>query len=101
MKRACFVLKVKPELVEEYKKAHEPVWPEMLQAMSDAGIRNYSIFLRTDGQLINYFESDDPVESLRKVGETSVSRLWNQRMSAYFAPDSTGFELIEQVFFME
>jgi L-rhamnose mutarotase len=100
MKRVCFVLQVKPELVEEYKKAHEPVWPEMLKAMSDAGIRNYSIFLKPNGELINCLEAEDPEESLRKVGETDVCRRWQEYMSPYFVPSSGGHELVEEVFFI-
>jgi len=94
------VLQVKPELIEEYKRAHEPVWPDMLRAMSDAGVRNYSIFLRANGELINCLEADDPEESLRRVSETDVCRRWQAYMSPYFAPHSGGQEWVEEIFFM-
>jgi len=45
MKRACFFLKVKKGLLEEYKNAHKEVWPEMLEAIRRAGMKNYSLFL--------------------------------------------------------
>ena len=42
--RSAFVLKVRPEKIDEYIDAHRTVWPEMLEALRAAGIRNYSIF---------------------------------------------------------
>ena len=47
--RTCFLLKVRPEKIEEYKVRHAEVWPEMLAALRQAGWRNYSLFLRPDG----------------------------------------------------
>ena len=43
--RHGFVLHVKLERLEVYKKYHREVWPEILEAISEAGIRNYTIFL--------------------------------------------------------
>jgi len=53
--RSAFVLRVKPERIDEYVVAHAAVWPEMLQALRDAGIRNYSIF-RDGNQVFGYFD---------------------------------------------
>ena len=52
MQRACFLLRVKPDRLEEYKRHHKSVDTEMLTALSEAGIRNYSLFLRDDGLLV-------------------------------------------------
>ena len=53
--RSAFVLRVRPDKIDEYVEAHTKVWPEMRQALHDAGIRNYSIFVR-DNWLFAYFE---------------------------------------------
>src|SRR5712692_8499513 len=42
--RTGFVLRVKPDRVDEYVRADREVWPEMLEALRAAGIRNYTIF---------------------------------------------------------
>lgn len=106
MKRVCFLLKIKDGMVDAYKKAHEPVWPEMQAALSSAGIRNYSMFIRKDGLLAGYFEADNPEESLQKVGKTEVNRRWQARMAPYFETGSGDLqkgrpEWLEQVFFLE
>ena len=36
MQRVAFILKVKENMIEEYKKHHKEVWPEMLDALREA-----------------------------------------------------------------
>jgi L-rhamnose mutarotase len=40
------VISLKPGAVAEYNRLHAAVWPEVLQVIRDANIRNYSIFLK-------------------------------------------------------
>ena len=63
MKRVAFLLKVKADKLEEYKKHHQAVWPEMLEALSRHGWHNYSLFLRDDGLLFGYFETPDSLQA--------------------------------------
>ena len=55
MKRYGMVINVKPEKIEEYKKLHAAVWPDVLKKISECNIRNYSIYLM-DNTLFSYFE---------------------------------------------
>ena len=75
--RSAFVLRVKPDKIDDYVEAHHDVWPEMLQALHDAGIRNYSIFLR-DGLLFSYFEytGDDLDADLAAIAEDEDTKRW-------------------------
>ena len=76
MKRACYLLKVKKDRVDEYVKAHD-VWPEALDAMQKAGIRNTSLFIRKeDGLVVWYFEAEDPdaARSSRKNSPSFIMR---------------------------
>jgi L-rhamnose mutarotase len=54
------VIGLKSEKLEEYKKLHAAIWPEVAKAVRDANIRNYSIYLRKmpDGNyyLFSYLE---------------------------------------------
>ena len=56
MKRIGFILKVKREKIEAYKKQHQAVWPEMLEALSKHRWENYSLFMKDDGTLFGYIE---------------------------------------------
>ena len=71
MKRYGSVIGVRPEAVEEYKKRHAKVWPEVLDMIRRCNIRNYSIYLKDD-LLFGYFEyhgSDFEADIRRVLGQ--------------------------------
>ena len=85
MKRVGFVLKVKQERLEEYKRWHEQVWPEMLQALRAAGWHNYSLFLRDDGLLFGYFETAESLQAAQAaMAATEVNTRWQESMAPFF-----------------
>jgi L-rhamnose mutarotase len=59
MRRFGEVIQLRPEAEEEYRRIHEKIWPEVEAAIREAGIRNYSIYLK-DGLLFAYFEYHGP-----------------------------------------
>ena len=94
--RICFCLQVKPDRLEEYKARHRSVWPAMLDALSRAGWRNYSLFLRGDGLLVGYLETPDFARALRLMAETEVNRRWQSEMAEFFE-DAAGRHADEQM----
>ena len=107
MKRVGFILKVKQDVIEEYKDHHRNVWPEMLEALRAAGWRNYSLFMRDDGLLFGYFETPDSLQAAQAAMEdTEVNAHWQAIMSSYFEipmgarPDQMLVEL-EEVFHLD
>jgi L-rhamnose mutarotase len=84
LQRICFLLKVKQDRLEEYKRRHESVWPEMRQALSEAGWHNYSLFLRDDGLLVGYVETPDFDQALRKMAAIEVNARWQAEMAPFF-----------------
>lgn len=103
--RVCFRSSVQAELMDEYKRRHAAVWPEMLTALKDAGWNNYSLFLAPDGQLIGYLECEDYAAAQARMALTDVNNRWQAEMATLFAnsnlaPDQ-GFEVIEEVFNLE
>ena len=106
MERVCFVLQVRPERIEEYKQRHRAVWPEMQQALSETGWRNYSLFLRPDGLLIGYLETDDFTKSRSEMAKCAINDKWQREMKDFFVtangatPDRAMLPL-EEVFHLE
>jgi L-rhamnose mutarotase len=80
MARASFVLKVRPDRMDEYVVAHRQVWPEMLDAIRAAGIRNYTIF-RHGPEVFGYFESDDLELASRYLADNEVNKRWQTAMA--------------------
>ena len=44
----AFKMQLKPGVVEEYKRRHDELWPDLAAALDGAGIFDYSIFLDED-----------------------------------------------------
>ena len=86
MQRVCFTLQVRPEAMDEYRKRHAQVWPEMQQALRETGWRNYSLFLKPDGLLIGYLETDDFTAAQAGMEEREINARWQSSMGDLFAP---------------
>ncbi|MTD14779.1 L-rhamnose mutarotase [Nakamurella sp. YIM 132087] len=83
--RVCFLMQVRADRLEEYLTVHETVWAEMLQALSETGWRNYSLFVRKpDGLVVGYLETDDYAAAQRRMAETDVNTRWQATMAPYF-----------------
>ncbi|MET0897059.1 MAG: L-rhamnose mutarotase [Mycobacterium sp.] len=89
MERVCFLLQLKPDRVQDYLAAHEHVWPEMREALHDAGWRNYSLFVRAeDGLVVGYLETPDFAAAQQAMADTDINAKWQAGMSQYFAAGS-------------
>ena len=106
MKRVAFLLKVKADRLEEYRRRHQEVWPEMLQALRETGWHNYSLFLRDDGLLFGYLETPDFERALAGMASREVNARWQAEMAPFFEnldgcrPDE-GMLLLEEVFHLD
>lgn len=73
----------------------------MLDALREAGWRNYSIFLREDGTLVGYLECEDFAAAYASMQETEINKRWQEEMAPFFdldggtAPDSAMVPLSE------
>lgn len=106
MARIGFILKVKADRIEEYKARHQAVWPDMLQALRETGWHNYSLFMREDGLLFGYLETEDFDAARAEMDVREVNSRWQAEMAPFFEalegkrPDE-GFILLEEVFHLD
>ena len=104
--RVCFLLKVRPEKVEQYRGRHACVWPELQEALRETGWTNYSLFLRRDGTLVGYLEAEDFTRSCAAMKQYSVNARWQAEMAPFFedlengGPDDS-MEPLQEVFHLE
>jgi L-rhamnose mutarotase len=88
MQRFCFTFILRPGSEAEYQRRHDEIWPEMVAALKQAGIHNYTLF-RRGLEVIAYAECEPDAETaFGRIGATDVDARW----SAWFE------ELIEQRF---
>lgn len=91
MQRVCFLLKVRADRLDEYRGRLAAVWPEMLDALSATGWHNYSLFLREDGLLVGYLETEDFVAARAGMAARDVNARWQAEMAPFFESlDGTG-----------
>lgn len=84
MERVCFLLKVRRDRLEEYRRRHRDVWPDMLAALRETGWHNYSLFLRDDGLLVGYLETSDFAAAREAMARTDVNARWQAEMAPFF-----------------
>ena len=78
MRRYGMVIGVRPEKIEEYRRLHAAVWPEVLSMIRECNIRNYSIYLK-DGRLFSYFEyhgSNFDADMARMAADPITQEWW-------------------------
>jgi L-rhamnose mutarotase len=72
----------------------------MLQALREAGWHHYSLFMRADGLIFGYFETEESFSAAQaKMAATEVNTRWQQFMSPFTdsnaRPDESFLELEE------
>ncbi len=81
MQRMGMMIGIEPDGIDEYKRLHANCWPEILQGLSDANIRNYSIFLRQpENVMFSYWEylGHDFAADMQKIADQEVTKRWWQ-----------------------
>ncbi|MBN2323916.1 MAG: L-rhamnose mutarotase [Spirochaetes bacterium] len=107
MERHGSVIKVKPEMLEEYRRHHKNVWPEVLDMIKRCNIRNYSIYHK-DGYLFSYFEyhGNDFASDMERMAADPKTLEWWAIMKPMQQPLETRAQNewwaeMEEVFHME
>jgi L-rhamnose mutarotase len=102
--RACFVMRVRRDALDEYTRRHADVWPEMREALTEAGWRNYSLYSVGDGMIVAYCETDDFQAALDAMQDKEVNSRWQAEMAPMFesqaAPDSA-LERLPEIFHLD
>jgi L-rhamnose mutarotase len=79
MQRIGMVIGVQPDKIEDYKRLHAAVWPEVLARISACNIRNYSIFLKEpENLLFSFFEyhGTDYAGDMAKMAADPKTQEW-------------------------
>ena len=84
MKRIGFQFKVRQDHLAEYKEQHQHVWQEMQDALRETGWHNYTLFMRTDGLIFGYFETDESLQVAQaKMAAKEINTRWQEFMSPF------------------
>lgn len=101
MEKYAWKAKLLPGMLNEYKKRHDNIWPEMKEVLAAAGIRNYSIW-NVGEDLFGYYECDSVEEAGRIQSESDVVARWDEYMKDVMVmpkdPVTGAQPLLKQVF---
>ena len=77
MKRYGSLIKIKLKKLEEYKKIHADIWPDVARMITKCNIKNYSIYHK-DGFLFSYFEyiGEDFKSDMAKMAADPITQKW-------------------------
>jgi L-rhamnose mutarotase len=106
MQRMGMVIGIKPEHIGEYRRLHADAWPEILDGLRAANVRNYSIYLREPENLLfgywEYIGSDFASDMAKTAAEEVTQRWWALCMPCQSPLDSRGegewWAAMEEVF---
>jgi L-rhamnose mutarotase len=83
VQRYGMVIGVRPDKIEEYKRLHAAVWPEIISKLRQVNVRNYSIYLaeveKGKWYLFSYWEytgSDFKADMARMAADPKTHEWW-------------------------
>jgi L-rhamnose mutarotase len=105
MKKYAWTWTIKEEYLEEYVRLHKNPWPEIMEAHSRAGFRNYSIF-QNGRQFFYVFECKDIQYARDYVAQDEACVRWNNMCMKMMEMDfgsrvESGITYMGEVFYLE
>ena len=97
-------MKLKPGFKDEYKKRHDDIWPELKKLLQDAGIRDYSIFLDEETNILFAVQKVVGNKGSQDLGQQEIVKKWWAYMADIMDtnPDNSPVSIpLEEVFYMD
>lgn len=80
MEKYAWKARIKEGSLEEYVKRHNEIWPDMVNVLKEAGIKNYSIW-NSGLDLFGYYECEKGVDYASKIqSESEIVKRWDEYM---------------------
>ena len=103
MIRKAHIFQLHEGALDEYQRAHNPIWPELQAILKAHGAHNYSIWLHeATNQLFAYVEIEDEAR-WAAVAQTEVCQKWWRAMKPLMQtnPDNSPVALdLVEVFYL-
>ena len=95
MIRRAFTMQLKPGGLEEYRRQHDEIWPELVAEIERSGIGQITIF-EADPMLVLYSEIRDP-DAWDRLWASEVHGRWGAIMNELMAVDTTGAPMADEL----
>ncbi|MBN2213509.1 MAG: L-rhamnose mutarotase [Bacteroidales bacterium] len=104
MKRLAFKMKLKPGFAAEYEKRHNEIWPELKKLLYDSGVRDYSIFLDKETNILFAVQKVAGDSGSQDLGKTEIVQKWWKYMADIMEtnPDNSPVSIpLQEVFHID
>ena len=75
-KRFGFKMKLKPGCLDEYRKRHEEIWPELKKLLKESGISDYSIFFDFATNILFAVQKINGEAGSQELGNKPIVKKW-------------------------
>ncbi len=82
MIRKAFKMQLYKGAVEEYRKRHNPIWPELHTLLKDKGVHNYSIFLDEESCMLFAYAEVETEKEWEEISKATICLKWWAYMSS-------------------
>jgi L-rhamnose mutarotase len=91
METIAFRMVLKPGMREEYERRHAQIWPELVDALHNAGVRDYRIFFDPGSDHLFAVLTRNSHHTMDELPQLDVMRKWWDYMADIMqtAPDHT------------
>ena len=80
MEKYAWKAHIKEGSFDEYCRRHDEIWPEMVDVLKSAGIKNYTIW-NVGNELFGYYECEKGIKFASKVqSESPIVKKWDEYM---------------------
>jgi L-rhamnose mutarotase len=104
MDRVAFKMKLYPGKIEEYKRRHDEIWPELTSLLKETGIQEYSIFLDEDTLILFGVLQVKERQALDSLPQHPVMKKWCAYMKDIMESNSDNSPVsipLKEVFYMK
>ncbi|MCV9387352.1 L-rhamnose mutarotase [Reichenbachiella ulvae] len=74
--RVAFKMKLKPGNIQEYKKRHDEIWPELQELLKESGVSEYSIFFDEETNSLFGFQKVSGEGGSQDLGKEEIVKKW-------------------------
>lgn len=86
--RIAFRMNLNPGQAAEYEKRHDEIFPELAQALKDAGVSDYSIWLDPETNHLFGILTRTDDHTMDRMPETEIMKRWWAHMADVMETDA-------------
>ncbi|WGM31889.1 L-rhamnose mutarotase [Brevundimonas sp. NIBR11] len=90
MQKIAFCMRLNPGAAQDYKARHDALWPDLRDALYQAGVRDYSIHLEPESSKLfaTLWRSDD--HRMDDLSDLPVMKQWWAHMADIMETEPSG-----------